>query len=137
MPNQESLIEKIKRHEGFKLKPYRCTAGKLTIAYGRNLDDVGLSLDEANYLLRNDVNRVIGQLYGVLPWVSTVSGKRFDVLVNMGFNIGVPRLLTFKKFLAAIVAGDFELAASEMLNSKWANQVGSRAIELANDMRHG
>jgi lysozyme len=108
------LREMLIRHEGLALKPYLCTAGRLTIGVGRNLDDVGISELEARLMLSNDIARV-----------------------NMIFNLGISRFKGFKKMIAAIVVGNFERAAEEMLNSKWADQVGPRARELARMMRMG
>ncbi len=126
----ESLIEQLQRHEGLRLKPYRCTAGKLTIGYGRNLDDVGITLDEARAMLLADVAKVEAEL-GRLEWFDDLPLKAQDVLVNMGFNLGVPGLLKFVNFLGSLRAGNYTDAADHMLASKWAKQVGSRATELA------
>lgn len=127
----------IKKHEGLRLKPYRCPAGKLTIGYGRNLDDVGISEGEAEVLLTNDISRAIGeaQILAGHAWVD-LSDNRKAVLVDMVFNLGLTRLSKFYKFLAALREGDYATAAKEMLNSKWAKQVGRRAITLAYIMEH-
>ena len=118
------------RHEGLRLKPYRCTAGKLTIGHGRNLDDVGITADEARAMLLADVAKVEAQL-GDLDWFDDLPLKAQDVLVNMGFNLGVPGLLKFTRTLQAMREGRWTDAADAMLQSKWAGQVGNRATELA------
>ena len=120
-----------------RLKPYRCTAGKLSIGIGRNLDDVGISEDEAHFLLDNDINRVIVALASALPWFVEMDEVRQRVLVDMGFNLGVPGLLKFKNTLAAVERKDYEAAAKGMLASKWARQVKGRAETLARWMRSG
>lgn len=130
----ESLIEQLQRHEGLRLKPYRCTAGKLTIGYGRNLDDVGISLDEARAMLLADVAKVEAEL-GRLEWFDDLPLKAQDVLVNMGFNLGVSGLLKFTRTLQAMRDGRWNDAADNMLQSKWAGQVGARATELAGIIR--
>ena len=131
------LIEQLKRHEGFRSKPYHCTAGKLTIGYGRNLDDVGISKTEAEQLLKNDIQQCINQLIARFPVVEKLDTVRFDCLINMCFNLGITRLSKFKKMWAAIEAKQYRRASEEMLDSKWANQVGVRAQELAYQMLTG
>ena len=125
------------RHEGLRLKPYRDSVGKLTIGVGRNLDDIGITHKEALYLLENDIKRVESDLNRAIPYWRNHGDVRAAVLVNMCFNLGITRLLGFRKFLAAFDRGDFQTAADEMLDSKWAKQVGHRAVELANQMRTG
>ncbi len=139
---EQSLLQKVKeqllRHEGLRLKPYRCTAGKLTIGVGRNLDDRGISQKEAFVLLENDILRCENELLGHIPiGYSSLNETRKSVLLNMCFNLGISGLLEFKNTLAFIGAGDFERAANSMLASRWAKQVGRRAIELSELMRKG
>ena len=131
------LIEQVKRHEGFRAKPYRCTAGKLTIGYGLNLEDRGLTETEAETILVNDLSRIYDHLAQKLHWFSDMKSERRDVLVNMAFNIGVSGLLKFKKALYYMELGDYDKAADEMLDSRWAMQVPSRSKELAEQMRTG
>ena len=125
------------RDEGLRLKPYRCTAGKLTIGVGRNLDDVGLIAEEASYLLENDIGRSAGDLDQNVPWWRSMTDARQRALVNMCFNLGWPRLKGFKNMLAHLQAGDFERAAAEALDSRWARQVGERAARIAALIREG
>lgn len=133
----DSLKEQLKRHEGLRLKPYLCPAGKLTIGYGRNLDDSGISEAEAEAMLDNDITKFQRQVTEALPWTKSLDEARLGVLINMAFNLGTPGLLQFKKTLAAIEAGYYAKAAAMMLQSKWAKQVGSRAKELSEQMRTG
>jgi lysozyme len=133
----EKLTEQLKRHEGLRLKPYRCPAGKLTIGYGRNLDDSGISQAEAAAMLENDIAKFRGQVIAALPWAENLDEARMNVLINMALNMGTRGLLQFKKTLAAIMAGEYGKAADMMLQSKWAKQVGSRASELSEQMRTG
>ena len=139
---EATLLERIKeqlvRHEGLRLKPYRCTAGKLTIGIGRNLDDCGISQTEAYVLLENDIHICEKQLLEEIPEIyNALDEVRKSVLLNMCFNLGIGGLLEFNNTLAFIAAGDWERAANGMLASKWAKQVGRRAIELSELMRKG
>ncbi len=138
----EALMNRIKaqlvRHEGLRLKPYRCTAGKLTIGIGRNLDDRGISQKEAYAMLERDILDFEQQLLDEIPDVyNGLDEVRQSVLLNMCFNLGIKGLLGFKNTLAYIKVGDWERAANGMLASKWAKQVGMRAIELSELMRKG
>ena len=131
------LIEQLKRHEGLKLKPYKCPAGKLTIGYGRNIEDNGISLYEAEEMLENDIYACDKELLK-FEWYSKIDETaRKAVLINMCFNLGLPRLLKFVNMINALSVYDYGLAAKEMLDSKWADQVGDRAVELAMQMKTG
>lgn len=122
--------ELIKKHEGFRRFPFRCTAGKLSIGYSRNLDDVGITEEEADYLLEMDLDRHSEELDKVITWA--VPNDVYAVLMDMHYNLGHSRFMTFRKMLAALKKHDYKTAAKEMLNSKWAQQVPNRAQELAN-----
>lgn len=129
------IVEQLKRHEGFRSKPYLDTVGKSTVGYGRNLDDIGISKDEGEQLLINDLVVAQEELENNFVFYFGLSSVRRAVLQNMVFNMGISRLKGFKKTIAYIAAGHYELAADEMLDSKWARQVGSRAVELSDQMR--
>ena len=134
----DRIKEQLVRHEGLRLKPYRCTAGKLTIGIGRNLDDCGISQSEAYIMLINDIMNCEKQLQVKIPDIyNGLDEVRKSVLLNMCFNLGVSGLLGFKNTLEFIKAGDWERAANNMLVSRWAKQVGRRAIELSELMRKG
>lgn len=135
--NLDTMRTELIRDEGMKLKPYRCTAGKLTIGVGRNLDDVGITQGEAAHMLDGDIQRTASALDAALPWWRTLDEVRQRVVLNMAFNMGIAGLLKFKHTLAAMQAGKFEDAAAGMLDSQWANQVGQRAQRLAAMMRQG
>lgn len=127
-----------KNFEGLKQRPYRCSAGKLTIGYGRNLEDVGISVSEASMLFERDFARAEQDALHICRDFSInkedLTEDRFYVLVDMSFNLGYGRLKSFKKMLTALSKGDYEGAAKEMLNSKWATQVGNRATALVSLM---
>jgi len=134
----ELIKEQLVRHEGLRLTPYRCTADKLTIGIGRNLDDCGISQSEAYIMLINDIMNCEKQLQAKIPDIyNGLDEVRKSVLLNMCFNLGISGLLGFKNTLAFVKAGDWERAANNMLVSKWAKQVGRRAIELSELMRKG
>lgn len=135
--NRDALIRQLFVDEGKRSKPYRCTAGKLTIGVGRNLDDRGLSDDEIAYLLSNDIDVCARDLDRKLPWWREMDDARQNVLLNMCFNLGINRLSGFKKTLALMQAKRYDAAAAEMLDSAWADQVGMRAARLAKVMRTG
>ena len=131
------IYSDLRRGEGLRVKPYKCTAGKVTIGYGRNLDDVGISKAEAEAMLRADVTDVVAEITRKLDWFGDLSPQRQRALINMGFNLGVPRLMRFQKMLRALQGGDFERAADEALDSRWAKQVGARALRIAEMIREG
>src|ERR1051325_4632098 len=131
------LIKMLMRHEGFRLKPYVDTVGKLTIGVGRNLTDVGISGDEVDYMLRNDISHCIDALEQNLSFFKLLDEARKMILIDMVFNLGIGGLMQFKKMLAAIAEARYEDAAMEMLDSLWAKQVKGRAIELSGMMRTG
>lgn len=132
------LRAQLKRHEGVRLKPYRDTVGKLTIGYGRNLDDVGVAQHEADYLLSGDIDRAVKGLVARYPsWFPQLDPVRQAVLVNMAFNLGLSRLAGFTRTLACVARGQYGEASDHMLDSKWAQQVHHRAVELAAQMRTG
>lgn len=131
-----ALRDWIKLHEGVRLKPYLDTVGKLTIGVGRNLDDLGITLSEAELMLDNDILRCITQL-SPFPWYANQPQSIKDALVNMCFNMGITRLLGFRKMIAALTVKDYQKAANEALDSKWAAQVHGRAKDIAGVIREG
>lgn len=135
------IIEMLRQHEGVRTHAYRCTENKTTIGVGRNIDangGLGLSSDEINYLLASDVKRVNAELVGAFGWYKTLGTPRKDAMMDMCFNMGLPRLMLFKKALAAMAKGDYKTAAEEFLDSKWAKRdVGQRAITITDIIRSG
>ena len=132
---QTKYKQMTKDFEGLELKAYKCPAGKLTIGYGRNLEDVGITEQEANMLFEHDFATAEANARVLLTsigknWVKFPE-QRLYVLTDMIFNLGYNGVLKFKKMLAAIKVDDYNTAAKEMLNSDWARQVGSRATKLA------
>ena len=148
----DQLIEQLKRHEGYRAHAYRCTAGKRTIGYGYNLTAnplklsslelqhaqlVGMGEYEAERLLKLMIAKVTDQLEEALPVINRLNTVRQDVLINMTYNMGLVGLLKFKKMLLALEKKDYQKASIEMLDSKWKDDVGNRAQELATQMMTG
>lgn len=133
-----TLVERLIRlHEGCRLYAYTCPSGKTTIGWGRNLDDQGVSRDEADLLLTHDIVRCEQALREALPWTAQLDVVRLAVLTDMVYNLGLAGLLRFKRTLASIEARDYPRAAGQMLDSRWAQQVGGRAKRLASMMATG
>ena len=131
------LIPMLKRHEGFRSKPYRCTAKKLTIGYGRNLDDVGITEVEAEFLLKVDTLQSITDVMNIFPAFDMFAENRQIALANMMFNLGKTKFRKFVNMIDAVNTGDWDRAALEAMDSRWYGQVGARAVELVNLLREG
>jgi lysozyme len=129
----EKLLEMLKRHEGVESHVYRCSAGYETIGVGRNISKSGLGLsdDEVDYLLENDIVRVIKELSSEYPWFKDLDDVRKDAIIDIGFNLGATRLRGFRRALAAMDAADYKTASLEFLDSKWSRDVKGRSTELA------
>lgn len=141
-------MAQIKRHEGKKLrayddadgveiKPGKVVSGWVTIGYGRNLIGRGITDAEADYLFENDMNDFIDKVNERWPWIQKLDMPRKWALYNMSFNMGIEGLAQFTQTLDAIKNKQWERAAVEMLDSKWAKQVGQRAKDLSAQIRSG
>ena len=156
--DKDLLMQKLVAHEGLRLQVYEDSLGIATIGIGRNLEDRGITPEElawmdipnmaivhtmgiteadAVYLAQNDVQIVEEELLRSHPCVENLDAVRQLVLVDMAFNMGVPRLNKFKKMWAAVHDEDYPTAAKEMLDSRWATQVKGRAVKLSNAMHNG
>lgn len=146
MLDMAEMITRLKMHEGCSLKPYKCPAGKLTIGIGRNTEDNpftkeelarigdwknGITREHAYWLCQNDIERCIKELRNNLVWFEKLDAERKYALIDMCFNMGIRTLLTFKKTLASIACGNYKTAAEQLLQSKYASQVGKRAKRIA------
>ena len=132
------VAQQLLEHEGLKLKPYRCPAGKLTIGVGRNLEERGISEEEALYLLNNDISECIKDLQKIFTDVesfATLPENVQKVLIDMRFNLGASGFRDFKKMIKAVKDRDFSRAALEMQDSKWFEQVGNRGSVLVKMMQ--
>lgn len=133
---EETLLQQVKRQEGFRPTPYRCSAGRLTIGYGLNLD-VGISERLASQILEWQLSDLEKGLSGMLPFWSDLSPARQSVFVNMSFNLGMAGLFGFRRMLESARKGNVAGVCAEMKDSKWAEQVGARADELIEQYRQG
>ena len=130
----------ITRDEGYRRAVYTDSEGFATIGIGRLVDarrGGGITLEEAQYLLRNDIVRVVHALKASIPWWNKLSPVRQIVLVSMAFQMGVPGLLNFRNTLNAVREERWNDASDGMLRSKWASQTPLRAHRLAEAMRSG
>ncbi len=132
-----TLVERLIKHEGLRLRPYTCPAGKLTIGVGRNLEDRGITEEEAMMMLQNDMLACRKECYANFHWYGEMDELRQEVILEMCFNLGIARLKGFKKMLKACELKNYTLASQEMLTSLWARQVGQRAKNLAKIMEKG
>ena len=133
------LSDQLRIHEGVRSHAYKCSANMITVGVGRNIDEnggLGLSDDEIDYLLENDITRCRKELE-TYSWFSDLDEVRQDALINMCFNLGLSRLANFKNALASMEIGAYADAAEHFLDSRWASQVGNRAQEVAYMIRTG
>ena len=145
------LATQVKNSEGFKLSAYRCTSGALTIGYGHNCDASpvpgvcrpgdSISKETADKLFEADLSNAVWDTRKALPWVLELDAPRQAVIYDMAFNMGIGNanrgLLSFRNTLAFIKAGRYADASRNMLTSKWARQVGDRAMRLSHQMQTG
>ena len=153
-----TFVSKLRLHEGLELRVYKDSLGIDTIGIGRNLEGRGISKAEldhmdfpsidavyehgiteadAYYLASNDIAIVEDELARAKPCVYDLDAVRQLIVMDMAFNMGVPRLCKFKKMWSAIHEENFEAAGFEMMDSKWARQVGRRARILSDAMKTG
>jgi lysozyme len=135
--NATALRDALIGDEALRTRPYKDTVGKLTIGVGRNLDDRGITKDEALYLLNNDIADCANDLATSFAWFSKLDWVRQNVLLNMRFQLGPSRFRGFKKLLSAVERGDYADAAVQMADSAWADQVPKRAQRLIEAMQQG
>lgn len=130
----DRILQILRRHEGVKKHVYLDHLGYETIGVGRCIKEgvgLGLSEDEIDYLLTNDVNRCIKELGKSFPWFSDLDNVRRDAMINLCFQLGITKLLKFKNFLADMAEGNYELAGPNLLDSLYAKQTPARANEVA------
>jgi lysozyme len=133
----DKLRELLIKHESFRTHPYEDSLGVLSIGVGRNLDSRGLSVEEVHFLMDNDIKISVEELSRTFDWFDLLNAPRRDALISMHYNMGLPSLLKFKKTLAFFSKSLWMEGAEEMLDSKWADQVGQRAIDLSTMIRTG
>lgn len=130
--DMKAVRERLIEHEGLRLDLYQDHLGIWTIGVGRNIQERGISEETAMQMLDEDIEIVIEELDERLPeWQNYPVSVR-EALVDLAFNMGIPRLLTFKRTLAALNRQEWGIAANELLDSRYAKQVGNRAITISN-----
>ena len=152
MISTKEIADRLIMHEGLNLKPYRCPKGYLTIGVGRNLVtnpltaaekkvvgdwSKGITMEMAEYLLHNDIRRVLADCRNNLKCWNMLDAERKYALFDMAFNLGIKGLLRFKKMLYDLEIGNYRGAAKECLNSKYARDVGKRAERIAKTIETG
>ncbi len=135
--DRAALVALLKKHEGVRLTVYKDTVGILTIGVGRNLEGRGITEDEADYLLNNDIDLCVRGLATAYAWFPDLDATRQIALVDLAFNLGLGGLAQFKKFLAAMARTDYENAADELVASAWYRQVGVRGPDVVSMIRGG
>ena len=135
----EKLLEMLKRHEGVRSKVYLCSAGYETIGVGRNISEsgIGLSDEEVDMLLENDIVRVIKELASEYSWFNDLDAVRAEAVINAFFCLGATRFRGFQKMIQAFETADYKEASVQLLDSRFAKQTGRRAIELADMIATG
>ena len=133
----DSAAEQLKQDEGLRLKPYKCTAGKLTIGYGRNIEEKGITKEEAETLLKNDIVECVKDLEEMFTQAGfkTLPFNIQKVLINMRYQLGGAGLRAFKNTLRACRDRQWQAMARQMQASKWYQQTTNRAQRLINLVR--
>ena len=142
MPNIDmmKLRAELKQDEGCVLHAYQDSLGYWTIGTGVLIDERkggGISQYEADFLLDNRLQKLLGNLDSAMPWILGMSDARQRALCNMSFQLGVNGLKNFKKMLQCMRIGNFDEAAKECLNSNYAKQTPERAQRVAKLIREG
>ena len=137
MSFESDLIEQIKKHEGLVLKPYKCPAGKFTIGYGHNLEDNGLSQSACEYILIEDIEEAKRNLYAIFTrdFFDSLSDNQKIALIDMMFNLGISKFLTFKKFIKAVKERNWDKASAEIINSRAYQQNKHRYKKLSEQIK--
>ena len=125
----ETVSEMIRRHEGRSAVAYVDSVGVWTVGYGHNLMKP-LSERAMLQIFQDDLADATNDCLHAFPWFADLDEPRKAVMLDMCFNLGLPRLQKFVKFLAAMEKGDYDEAAKQMIQSHWYNQVAKRADEL-------
>ena len=145
------LVRRIKAKEGFIPTAYE-DAGGWSIGYGYHLTGralppawmeatthghVSLTETGATLLLQSELLSTAREVLARWPWMARLDDTRKIALMDMAYNLGVPRLSLFRRMLGALEQGDYETAADEARASRWYNQVGRRAVEVVHMIRTG
>lgn len=131
------LKKQLSIDEGYSETLYKCSKGKLTIGIGRNIEDRGLNQDEVDFLFLNDIKLSIEELERTFPFFKNLTQLRQEVLINMHFNLGLPKMLTFKNMIEELENENYLNASDEMIDSLWYKQNTNRVKRLAQQMIKG
>jgi len=131
----ENIIKKVKRHEGWRSKPYKCSTGHLTIGYGTKIDEI--SKEEGELLLRSRLDDILKYALPQVPEFWDLNNIRKLVYLDMLYNLGFKGFIGFKNMRKAVKEGNWHGAANEIHNSLYYKQVGIRGQENAKMMRFG
>ena len=142
--NIEALREQLKIDEGVKYEIYKDHLGYPTFGIGHLItendpehgkpDGTKISEDRVNEIFETDVAKFVSEAKILFPDLDDLPDVAQQEIVNMAFNMGRPRLSKFKNFIAGVNDRDWTRAAEEMMDSRWATQVGDRAIRLRNQI---
>lgn len=152
MIDMNEAVQRLCLHEGIRLQPYKCPSGYWTIGVGRNLETNPPTAEEkrvigdwrnvitknaAFYLLWNDIKRISDECARQIPFWKNLDDERQYALLDMAFNLGMAGLLKFQKMLSYLGVGNYIQAATECLASKYAKDVGERAVRVAKVIEKG
>ena len=131
-----SLLERIKHHEGFRSKVYKCTEGFDTIGYGFAIKDLELDEDIAEMILMRKLDLLMNRIQKTFDWWRSAEDEVKNVVVEMCYQLGVSGFSKFKKTIDHLEHKRYGKASAEMLDSKWARQTPNRALELSNIIKY-
>ena len=132
-----SLIDDIKKHEGFSSVVYKCTAGYDTIGYGKRVKYLKITKEQAEEWLKEDLDHLKYVLADKYNWFLPAPQEVKDIVINMAYQLGVSSFSKFKKTIYLLANKDHKGASVEMLDSKWArDDTPSRAKELSDRMKN-
>ena len=131
-----SLLERIKHHEGFRSKVYKCTEGYDTIGYGFAIKDLEIDEDIAEMILIRKLDNLMNRIQKTFHWWRSAEDEVKNVVVEMCYQLGISGFSKFKKTIDHLGNKRYGKAAVEMLDSKWAKQTPNRAIELSNIIKN-
>ena len=130
-----SLLEELKKHEGFRSRPYKCTEGYLTIGYGQRLDYIEVDEKTAEIWLMEKVEKIKYKLESKFPWYLKAPKEVQEIVINMSYQMGVSGFAKFKKTIKYLEQGLYHKASTEMLYSLWSRQTPERSKELSDRLK--
>ena len=131
-----ALIDDLKKHEGFRSKPYRCSEDVLTIGWGFAIKDLVLDEDVAEIILKRKLKELQKKIASKFDWFDDSPQEVKDVVTNMVYQLGLSGFSLFKQTIYYLETEQYEEAADEMLDSLWAKQTPNRAKVLSDIIRN-